>query len=433
MTCVEMTSRDWHVRMAGLLGAYYNPQTDAPLPDAADQNLRDPIFLQGLSHFTIAHKPFENFITRLRHALLLAGLSDGLAEAIACYAFNTEYILDVTPAETALLGKLHNDKAALLACYAPLHVRDDAAEIRKILGDTVLARQQIDQPLALEKRRAGIESVTDIGAGVSLLVRAQYEESPYPRWRDAPKPSFDADIQKRLPPQPSILIAGCGTGQETAQLALALPEAEILAVDLSRASLAYAMEQAERLGIRNVTFRQGDILRLGTLAQRFDYISSQGVLHHMEDPLAGWHILAGLLKPQGVLSLGLYSEIGRRHIVATHKAIAQHGFASTPEGIRNFRRRANEILPENVVKELQSPNDYYSLSMCRDLLFHVQEHRFDIPRIAAAIKTLGLSFLKFNSPFTPPAGDTLLHWHAHEEANPLIFRNMYKFWCAKGL
>ena len=39
--------------------------------------------------------------------------------------------------------------------------------------------------------------------------------------------------------------------------------------------------------------------------------------------------------------------------------------------------------------------DFYSLSGCRDLLFHVQEHRFTLPQLAVLLAGLGLSFLGF--------------------------------------
>src|ERR1700693_5809489 len=39
---------------------------------------------------------------------------------------------------------------------------------------------------------------------------------------------------------PSILIAGCGTGEHPFDIAQKLPEASILAIDLSGVSLAYA-------------------------------------------------------------------------------------------------------------------------------------------------------------------------------------------------
>ena len=36
---------------------------------------------------------------------------------------------------------------------------------------------------------------------------------------------------------------------------------------------------------------QADILDLAKLNKRFDIIESVGVLHHMENPMAGWKVL----------------------------------------------------------------------------------------------------------------------------------------------
>ena len=40
-------------------------------------------------------------------------------------------------------------------------------------------------------------------------------------------------------------------------------------------------------------------------------------------------------------------------------------------------------------------SDFYSMSECRDLLFHVQEHQFTIPQIEATLQELRLEFLGF--------------------------------------
>ena len=41
---------------------------------------------------------------------------------------------------------------------------------------------------------------------------------------------------------------------------------------------------------------QGDILKLNQLEKQFDIIESAGVLHHMDDPLAGWKVLVDRLR-----------------------------------------------------------------------------------------------------------------------------------------
>ncbi len=81
------------------------------------------------------------------------------------------------------------------------------------------------------------------------------------------------------------------------------------------------------------------------------------------------------------------------------------------------------------------------MSELRDLLFHVQEHRFTIPQIQNCLAELGLKFCGFES-------DKLVQdfkinntkkedpydldkWNDYEEANPSTFVGMYQFWCQK--
>ena len=41
--------------------------------------------------------------------------------------------------------------------------------------------------------------------------------------------------------------------------------------------------------------------------------------------------------------------------------------------------------------------DFYSTSGTRDLIFHVQEHRFTIPEISKILKDLNLEFIGFST------------------------------------
>jgi len=87
--------------------------------------------------------------------------------------------------------------------------------------------------------------------------------------------------------------------------------------------------------------------------------------------------------------------------------------------------------------------EFFSLSQCRDLLFHVQEQRFTLPQIKQFLETLNLNFLGFEmddrrtlSKFreSHPDRDALTSlsiWHAFELDNPATFAGMYQFWCQK--
>jgi 2-polyprenyl-3-methyl-5-hydroxy-6-metoxy-1,4-benzoquinol methylase len=112
----------------------------------------------------------------------------------------------------------------------------------------------------------------------------------------------------------------------------------VLAVDLSLTSLCFAQRQTRALGLTNIDYAQADILRLPSIGRMFDMIDATGVLHHLADPFAGWRALLSMLRPGGLMSLGLYSEIARRDIVYTRDFIAERGYRPTAEDIRRCRQ-----------------------------------------------------------------------------------------------
>ena len=48
---------------------------------------------------------------------------------------------------------------------------------------------------------------------------------------------------------------------------------------------------------------QTDILDLNKLNKEFDIIESGSVLHHMDNPFAGWKVLTNCLKPGGLMKI----------------------------------------------------------------------------------------------------------------------------------
>jgi SAM-dependent methyltransferase len=211
-------------------------------------------------------------------------------------------------------------------------------------------------------------------------------------------------------------------------------------VDLSLASLAYSQRKTTELGITNLEYLQADILKLDQLEKNFDIIESAGVLHHMEEPMAGWRVLTDLLTPGGLMKIGLYSELARRHIVEVRKDIALLKVGTSGSDIRGYRQRLADSDDENH-QLLTTSGDFFSLSTLRDLIFHVQEHRFTLPQIQNCLDELGLKFCGFEntdaiSNFREFHGKEvdiyeLEIWHQYEERNPQTFAGMYQFWCQK--
>ena len=140
------------------------------------------------------------------------------------------------------------------------------------------------------------------------------------------------------------------------------------------------------------------------------------------------------------MAIGLYSELARQHIANMKEEINHGGNGSSDLAMKSFRNSVINSDKYHHRKILNSP-DFYSLSTLRDLLFHVQEHRFIIPQIKDCLAELGLQFCgfepvdlvqKFKSSNTGKNDPyNLDEWHAYEKSNPNTFGIMYQFWCQK--
>ena len=140
------------------------------------------------------------------------------------------------------------------------------------------------------------------------------------------------------------------------------------------------------------------------------------------------------------MRIALYSDIARRHVVHGREFIAAGGYEATPEDIRRCRAailvRQNDVL----LQKLTRSEDFYSMSGCRDLIFHVQEHRFTLTQIGTLLDALELQFLGFEFSDPSPAEDyqssfpddpmltRLDNWHRFELEHPDTFTRMYQFW-----
>jgi len=337
---------------------------------------------------------------------------------------------------------------AAVAAYFPLTSLPHAARLLQTAWpDEVeaLLTQQIREPEEENVLRAAIPRLTDVEDSVSRLVRSQYEENPYPRWGGTgsagpPQPLLSW-LRRTFPFAPvedpgrdggiDILVAGCGTGRNAIETARMFTGARTIGIDLSLNSLAHAARKTRDLGITGIEYAQADLMELGSWERRFDLIEAVGVLHHLGDPFAGWRGLLSLLKPKGFMMLGIYSLEGRRDLPDMA--------ASTADEIRQARQSL--IAQGSAVTERM---DFFSTSTCRDLLFHVQEHRLSLVDIGAFLRTQNLKFLGFSAgdavlaayrqrfPDDPAAAD-LDHWQVFEKDNPDTFSGMYQFWLQKAL
>ena len=398
-----------------------------------------------------------------------SSVSPEFQNALALNCHLNEYAWAETDDEHAKLIDLEKElhggarpftAVACLASYRSLDAFPWGRELAENTECREIFQTQVNAAAIEAQLSRRLDELTPIEDRTSQAVQEQYEENPYPRWVSIVPNETALSVTDYLhglgiPPAKtmelpgarlSVLVAGCGTGQQAIDVATRFSGAQVLAVDLSRSSLAYAERKTDEIGLANIEYKHADILQLGRLDRQFDVIESVGVLHHMATPLDGWRVLTDCLKPGGVMKIGLYSELARREIVAARAVISDLGLSGTKDDIRAFRRALmHGDLQENAaLSRLMKLDDFYSTSECRDMLFHVQEHRFTLPQVQTALETLGMEFLGFELPEAlrrgpkaqnlPPQGslECLTAWDAYEQANPDTFIRMYQFWARKA-
>ena len=440
------------------------------------------LFMRLMTMVPIADLRVERLLTATRSALLQAAINNSTSEnhidflaALAQQCFINEYAYSTTDEELQHVDDLSHkinqlfeqdqtvspDLWLIVGCYLPLKDLPWIEQLSLHADDKELGlvySLQVTAPATEKQLSKTIPQLTEIADATSQSVRSQYEENPYPRWiytaNITPKPIKDvlcgAPLSLNLdnydtPKNLDTLVAGCGTGQHALQAAARFTNTKLTAVDLSLSSLSYAKRKTQEMGIDNIEYIQGDILELDKIGKQFDVIECGGVLHHMAEPLKGWEVLVRLLRSGGLMKIGLYSERGRPDIIAAREFIAKGGYGSSTSEMRRCREDIIAAAEQGnqALIQLCRRSDFYSLSPCRDLIFHVQEHRFTIPEIAKALKSLGLDFLGFETPNPQPLvrfrkqnpsypkSLELARWDRFEERYPDTFRGMYQFWCRK--
>lgn len=160
-----------------------------------------------------------------------------------------------------------------------------------------------------------------------------------------------------------ILELGCGTGNYTKLLSEALPEARIIAIDISREMIKVA---EEKLKGKNITFLIRDAEKLD-LKERFDLITSNAAFQWFEDLEKALKQYRALLRQGAGLSFSIFGPCTFRELnysiksVLGNTSLAVDGFIS--------REKLEEIMQGNFedvkIREVKYQRDFLCL---KDLL-----------------------------------------------------------------
>lgn len=436
------------------------------------------LFLCYLLNISVTSYSFEKFIGMCRRWLLdffvhhedeFASYAD-LCAALGVQCYVTGYILSTSKQEHDVISSLKdlytqqggtNKELYLLSVismYCPIYSLpsvkpveiDVCSEIQKRLIKIQLL-DRIDE----DKLYDSIKSPFEIDDQMSIVVRNQYEEHPYPVWDHlaVSQPRPINEIINDIAPfhdntmfafsNPEVLIAGCGTGSHSILSAMKTQSKSITAIDLSKRSLAFAIRKADEYGISRLNFMHMDILKLPELGRTFDIIESIGVIHHMDNPGKGLECLVSCLRQGGLINLAVYSTLARKHIKQAKSLYDRQDRRITDDEIRSARRLLMASDDNELVLNLSSLTDFYALQECRDLIFHECEHDYRMHELEQLISGCGLEFLGFDLPdrltstiyrkmFPDDKNMTSFkNWNELENRYPDTFTSMYNFWCYK--
>jgi len=239
-----------------------------------------------------------------------------------------------------LLGHALERSRAWLFAHAGF-VPDDAARLRFA---QLLAARRRGEPVAYLIGHRGFWTL-DLAVTPDVLI---------------PRPETELLVElalERIPPDAEFRVADLGTGSGALALAIASerPHARVVATDASAAALAVARGNAQRLGIDNVEFAQGDwCAALGV--RRFDLVVSNPPYIATGDAHLGQGDLR--FEPSSALAAGADGLDAIRAIAAQARAhlepggwlFVEHGF---DQG--------------SVVRAVFAANGYADIATARDL------------------------------------------------------------------
>lgn len=219
----------------------------------------------------------------------------------------------------------------------------------------------------------------------------------------------NTDVQKL-----NILVAGCGTRQ-AAELAYNNPQCTVLGIDISEPSLQHEQYLKEKHNLDNLDLKLMSLLDIKSLGQKFDYVVSVGVLHHLPDPDAGLRALKSVLKPQGVMQIMVYGQYRRLGVYMMQQAFRTMNVKQTPDDVE-FVKQTLSALPawHHVRSYMNGAPDLGYDSGVVDTFLHPQDRAYTVPQILEFAEKNGLQFRGWldNLDYAPtaaiPAGHPLL-------------------------
>jgi SAM-dependent methyltransferase len=184
--------------------------------------------------------------------------------------------------------------------------------------------------------------------------------------------------------------------------------AEIVYLDLSKASRAIAEARAQARGLRSITFLTASLLDLPNLGLGlFDYIDCCGVLHHLADPPAGLAALTGALAQDGGMGIMVYGGLGRTGVypvqamLRTLAAYAPAPALTATTQLATARDLMKQLPATNWLRRNPAIGDHLAGGDAglADLLLHPRDRAYSVTELAGLARAAGLEIAAFIEPW----------------------------------
>jgi len=215
-------------------------------------------------------------------------------------------------------------------------------------------------------------------------------------------------------PDMDILVAGCGANQ-AAVFAFTNPQARVVGIDVSQASLDHQEWLKRRYSLGNLDLLRLPIEQAGEIGREFDLVVSTGVLHHMAEPDAGAAALAGCLARDGVLALMLYAHYGRIGVEMLQGVFRDMDLRQDERSLEVVKRTIAALPPDHPVQPYiaMAPDLQFDAGLV-DTFLHGRDRSYTVDDCLALVQSAGLTFVDWflKSPYYPPiSGDDAVQEH----------------------
>ncbi len=317
-------------------------------------------------------------------------------------------------------------------------------------------RHHILEPLREQKLTRLIPAYSQPVDQTSQKIFKQYSIYPSPRWQNPNYLSFktlgdllaceipDIPVPALLDTDVKIMIAGCSTGQDVIEIALAMKFNTIDAVDLSKWSLAYVMRKAQEILPEathdKIKYYQADFQNFTQKYQAYDLIICNGAIAENTSPVRAFRSLKELMAPHSFIRFTLPSKTAHTSTQHLKKHLQDHNIDvdTTQNGVHTLQQEVwNQNAPQEIIS-LRSHPAFHNTPECIHHFMSAQKHLFSLQEIIDLLEITGIKLLGIAQPAAAhqyfnalPNCTDINGWAEREKQYPDIFADGYTLWAYK--